>query len=172
VGESGAPGEAGVLTLTGKVELMFFLGQYHHNLDDKGRLTIPARFRDLLVAEGAYVMQGFDNNLLVLTVPTFEAISRRVNKMSLTDPSARLLKRKVFATADRVEVDRAGRILIPQFLRQSASIDGDAVLVGAGDYFEIWSPDLWTGQLSQLQDAESNAQRFLTLELSADGDQG
>lgn len=144
-----------------------FLGRYRHNIDEKGRLTIPARFRDVLAAEGAFVLQGFDNNLMVLTQPAFEAISRRVSQMSLTDPSARLLKRLIFSTADRVEVDRAGRILIPQFLRQSAGLDGDAFVVGVGDYFEIWSPDSWSVQTDQLQDAESNAQRFMSLELSS-----
>jgi len=157
---------SGVLSLICRVELMF-LGQYQHNLDDKGRLTIPARYRDLLAADGAYVLQGFDNNLMVLTAPTFEAISRRVNQMSLTDPTARLLKRLIFSTADRVEVDRAGRILLPQFLRQAAQLNGDVIIVGAGDFFEIWSPEIWAKQVEQLQDVEANAQRFMSLELSS-----
>jgi MraZ protein len=167
VGESGAPDVAGVLSLMDKVELMF-LGQYHHNLDDKGRLTIPARFRDLLAAEGAYVLQGFDHNLMVLTASTFEAISRRVNRMSITDPTARLLKRLIFSTANFVEVDRAGRILLPQFLRQGAALDSEVVIVGAGDFFEIWSPEILENQIVQLQDVETNAQRFISLELASD----
>jgi MraZ protein len=158
---------AGVLLLTGKVELMF-LGQYRHNIDEKGRLTVPARFRDVLAVDGAYILQGFDQNLMVLPAPTFEAVSRRVSKMSITDPTARLLKRLVFSTADRVEVDRAGRILIPQFLRESAFLEGDAVVVGAGDFFEIWAPTNWEGQVAQLQDVEANAQRFISLELSSE----
>lgn len=144
---------------------MFFLGQYHHNVDEKGRLTIPARFRDLLAAEGAYVVQGFDRNLMVLTVSKYEALSERLTRMSLTDPTARLLRRLLFSTADRVEVDKAGRILIPQFLRQSAALDGDAVIVGVGDYFEIWSPESWSAQAGQLQDMDKNAERFMALEL-------
>lgn len=144
-----------------------FLGQYHHNLDEKGRLTIPARFRDVLAAEGAYILQGFDRNLMVLTAAAFEAMSLRVNQMSLTDPTARLLKRLIFSTADRVEVDRAGRILIPQFLRQSAELNGDTVVVGSGSYFEIWVPKLWEEQITQLQDIEANARRFVSLELTA-----
>jgi MraZ protein len=166
VEDCGAPELAGVLSLKDRVERMF-LGRYRHNLDEKGRLIIPVRFRDVLNTEGAFVLQGFDHNLMVLTQPVFEAISRRVNQMSLTDPSARLLKRLIFSTADRVEVDRAGRILIPQFLRQAAGLSSDAYIVGAGDYFEIWAPDQWTRQTDQLQDVESNAQRFLSLELSS-----
>ncbi|HEY5574716.1 MAG TPA: division/cell wall cluster transcriptional repressor MraZ [Anaerolineales bacterium] len=143
-----------------------FLGQYQHNIDSKGRLTIPARFRELLVAEGAYVTQGFDKNLMVLTVPSFNQIYQRVNRMSMTDPMARLLKRLIFSGADRVDVDKVGRILIQQFLREAASLDTEAVIVGVGDYFEIWSPTIWEEQLTQLKDVEANAQRFMTLELS------
>jgi MraZ protein len=145
-----------------------FLGQFRHNIDDKGRLTIPARFRELVIAQGAYIMQGFDQNLMVLTSSAFEAISRKVNHMSMTDPNSRLLRRMIYSTADRVEVDKAGRLLIPLFLRQFAALNGDAVVVGAGDYFEIWSPDFWSTQMDQLQDGDANAHRFVALELSAD----
>lgn len=141
-----------------------FLGQYHHNIDSKGRLTIPARFRELLDV-GAYISQGFDRSLMVLTAPSFESISHRVNQMSMTDPAVRQLRRLIFSTADRLEVDRAGRILIPQFLRETAKLDGEAVVVGVGNYFEIWSPDVWEQQLSQLKDTDANAQRFSAFDL-------
>ncbi|HSV86537.1 MAG TPA: division/cell wall cluster transcriptional repressor MraZ [Levilinea sp.] len=142
-----------------------FFGQYEHTVDEKGRLTIPSRYRDLLL-DGAYITQGFDQNLMVLTAAAFERVYARVNRMSLTDPIARQLKRLIFSYADRVEVDRAGRILIPQFLRTSAQLDGAAIMVGVGDYFEIWSPDRWQEQNSILQDGEANAQRYAALDLS------
>lgn len=165
--QSGTPGLlAGVLSLIGWVELMFFLGQYHHTIDDKGRLTIPARYRDVLAANGACVMQGFDHNLMVWTASAYDHISQRVNRLSITDPSARMLKRLIFSTADRVEVDKAGRILIPQFLREFAELESEAVLIGNGDYFEIWSPAVWSSQELQLQDAEGNQQRFQSLALT------
>ena len=142
-----------------------FLGQFNHNLDTKGRLTIPARFRELLEG-GAYVTQGFDANLMVLTAPTFEFISQRVNMMSITDPTARELKRLLFSTASFVEPDKNGRILLPQFLRDVAGIDGEAVVVGVGQYFEIWAPEPWNQQINVLMDTEANAQRFAALNLS------
>jgi len=145
-----------------------FLGRFYHNLDDKGRLTVPARYRDLLVPDGAFVMQGFDKNLLVLPQAAFEAFSRDVSRMSMTDSTSRLLRRLVFSTADRVEIDRAGRILIPQFLRQFAGIDTSVVMVGAGQYFEIWSPEAWGVQDEQLQDSEANAQRFSAFDLTSE----
>lgn len=171
VGESGpkwkkAPDEAGVLALKGEVERMF-LGQFYHTLDDKGRLTIPARYREILAVDGAFIMQGFDQNLFILPSAVYEAISRGVSEMSLTDPRARLLKRLVFSTADHVEFDRAGRILIPQFLRQAAKLENDVVVVGNGDYFEIWSSELWSGQAEQMQDAQANADRFTELKITS-----
>jgi len=142
-----------------------FLGQYRHTIDDKGRLTVPARFRDLLV-NGAYITQGFEQNLMVLTSLGFEAITRRVNLNSITDPTARDLRRLLFSTAAQVEPDSNGRILIPQFLRERNQLDGEAVLVGVGDYFEIWTPEHWDSRLDVLMDTEANAQRFIGLDLS------
>lgn len=170
VGESGRKwnaGLSGVYLFKDKVEHMF-LGQYHHTIDNKGRLTIPARFRELLAAEGAYITLGFDQNLMVLTVPSFDQIYQRINHTSMTDPTARLLKRLIFSGADQVGVDKTGRILIPQFLREAAELDSEAVVVGVGDYFEIWSPELWAGQMAQIEDAEANAQRFMALDISTD----
>lgn len=144
-----------------------FFGRFYHNLDDKGRLTIPARYRELLLPEGAYVMQGFDPNLMVLPSAVFEKLSQNINQMSITDPDKRLLRRLIFSTADRLAFDRAGRILIPQFLRQAAGLDTNVVVVGAGVYFEIWSPEAWMAQEDQLQDAQAIAQRFAGLDLTS-----
>jgi len=137
-----------------------FLGQYLHNIDDKGRLTVPARFRDLLAAEGAYVMQGFDQNLMVLTESAFEAVSRRVGQISLTDVNARLLRRLIYSTANRLEIDKVGRVLVPAFLREFAGLESEAIIIGAGEYFEVWSQKRWSEQVAQLQDSEATAQRF------------
>jgi MraZ protein len=141
-----------------------FLGLYRHTIDNKGRLIVPARFREML-EDGSYITQGFDRNLIVLRPQTFEGISRRVNQMSMTDPNVRLLRRLIYAAADRADIDRSGRILIPQFLRDVAQIDGEAVIVGVGEYFEIWSPESWERHERDLLDTEANAQRFATFDL-------
>jgi MraZ protein len=142
-----------------------FLGQYRHTIDNKGRLIVPARFRELL-ADGAYIALGFDHNLMVLTSVAFETVSHRVNQLSLTDEIARQLRRLIFATADRVVVDKAGRIRIPQFLLTTASFSSEAVIVGVGDYFEIWAPKFWEAQSNLLHDTDANAQRYAALDLS------
>jgi len=143
-----------------------FMGQYLHSLDNKGRLTVPARYRTLLL-EGAYITQGFDRNLMVWTKASFERISQRVSQGSITDPASRLLRRFIYSSGEWLDVDRAGRILIPEFLRQVAQFNGEVVVVGVGDYFEIWSPPLWAEQQTNLQDAEANTQRFIAFDLSA-----
>ncbi len=141
-----------------------FLGRYEHTIDDKGRLTIPARYRELL-EDGAYVTQGFDHNLIVHPVASFEEMSARVNRLAFTDPVARQLKRYIFSAAERCDIDKAGRILLPQFLRELAQVDGAVILVGAGDYFEIWSPAIWAQQSHALQDTDAAAQRFSAITL-------
>ncbi len=141
-----------------------FLGRYEHAIDEKGRITIPVRYRELL-EDGAFVCQGFDKNLMVLTAASFERISERVSQISLTDPSARQLRRLIFSSAERCEFDRAGRLLLPQFLRENACLQEEAILIGVGSYFEIWSPQLWAQQNEQLQNAETTAERFAGLDL-------
>lgn len=141
-----------------------FLGRYEHTIDEKGRLTIPARFRELL-ADGAYVTQGLDHNLIVLPTSSFHTMSESVNALSMTDPTARQLRRLIFSSAVQCEIDRAGRILLPQFLRDAIQLTDTATIVGVGGHFEIWSPDYWAEQSTLLQDADSNAQRFAALDL-------
>jgi MraZ protein len=141
-----------------------FLNQYQHSFDDKGRLTIPAKLRDL-PAEGAVVVQGLDRNLMVLPPSVFEIIYNRLMSMSMTDPSARLLRHIILGNALQVIPDGAGRILISSNLREYAGLKNEVVFVGQGDYFEIWSPELWQEQQVQINDAATNAQRFATLDL-------
>ena len=77
-----------------------FLGEYRHSLDIKDRLTVPARFRELMV-DGAYILRGFDRNLMVLTPKAFDAISHRLDQMSLTDPLARALRRLIIELSNQ-----------------------------------------------------------------------
>lgn len=142
-----------------------FLGQYRHNIDEKGRLTIPARFRDLL-ANGAFVTQGFDHNLRLLTEEAFTSLYQKLSQLNTADSTTRELRRLLFANASQVEIDRIGRILVPQFLRDTAGLSSDAVIVGVGDSIEIWSPESWDKQTLQFEDLESDPQRFADIDLS------
>ena len=143
-----------------------FLSQFQHNLDDKGRLMIPARYRDLLAA-GAFITQGFDKCLMVMTDGYFKEVYERINNMNMADASARMLRRLILSNAYPVEVDKVGRILVPQNLREFLGIaSGELTVAGQGDYFEVWTPADWKSQMDNLQDVEANQQRFATLDLS------
>jgi MraZ protein len=143
-----------------------FLGQFQHNLDDKGRLMIPARYRDLLAA-GAFITQGFDKCLMVMTDAYFKEVYGRINSLNMADASARMLRRLILSNAYPVEVDKVGRILVPQNLRAFLGIEsGELAVAGQGDYFEVWTPAEWKTQMDKLQDVEANEQRFSTLDLS------
>ena len=143
-----------------------FLGQFQHNLDDKGRLMIPARFRELLEG-GAYITQGFDKCLMVLTEAYFKQVYERIEAMNLADPTARLLRRLILSNAYPIDVDKVGRILVPQNLRTFLGVpSGELVVAGQGEYFEVWTPATWAEQMALLQDVEANNARFSTLDLS------
>ncbi len=158
-------GRPGVRPLKGIIAQMF-LGQFQHTLDDKGRLMVPARYRDLLAA-GAYVTQGFDRCLMVMTEPHFNEVYAMLNGLNTADQSARMLRRLILSTAYQVEVDKVGRILVPQNLREFLGVtNGELIVAGQGEYFEVWTPAEWKTQMDNLQDVEANAQRFATLNLS------
>jgi MraZ protein len=103
----------------------------------------------------------------VMTEAYFQQVYERINAMNLADPTARLLRRLILSNAYPVEVDKVGRILMPQNLRQFIGFDGEAIVAGQGDYFEIWMPSDWTTQMDQIHDTEANNQRFATLDLSS-----
>ena len=141
-----------------------FLGEYTHTIDEKGRMIIPACFRDLL-QNGAYISLGFDNNLIVWPTTSFEAILSRLSTLSVTDSNTRLLRRMFFSKAARVEFDRAGSIILTQSLREAAHLTDNAVIAGVGDTLEIWSEELWNTQEQLIQDGKINAERFTELDL-------
>jgi MraZ protein len=141
-----------------------FLNQFHHSFDDKGRLTIPAKYREL-PEEGAYVVQGLDKNLMVLPPAVFQLLYERLMQMSLTNSVARLLRQTILGNALRVVPDASGRILLPQNLRELADLKDEVVFVGQGDRFEIWSAEHWQEQQAKIKDVETNKQLFATLDL-------
>jgi MraZ protein len=143
-----------------------FLGQFQHSIDEKGRLMVPAPFRQMLEG-GAFITQGFDRCLMVMTEVYFQQVYQRLNAMNLADPAARLLRRLILSNAYPIEIDKVGRILVPQNLRLFIHFDGEAIVAGQGEYFEVWAPADWNGQMDQIHDTEANNQRFATLNLSS-----
>ena len=140
-----------------------FLGKFARTLDGRNRITVPSAFRAELTG-GAYMTQGFDRNLQVLTASAFEQLYRQAAALNTTDPLARLLLRLFLGNA--VELPQAGAsVAIPDNLKEYAGIQQNVLLIGQGDYFEIWAPHLWGEQEAQLMDADANASRFAALTL-------
>lgn len=129
-----------------------FLGEFEHTIDDKGRVAIPARFREEL-AEGLVLTRGFDRCLQAFPRPAWQRLAERVSALSLGNEEARLLRRLLFSGAAEVEVDRQGRILIPQNLREYGALAEQVVITGMDTYFELWSSERWQGVLEKLDSA-------------------
>lgn len=155
------------LCLKLEVERMF-LGEFNHAIDDKGRLTIPARYRTDLEA-GAVVTRGYDQCLFVYTSEAFQKFTDRAQTLSPTDPENRALLRFAFSGASEAAPDKQGRILIPEFLREYARLEGECVIVGVGQYIEVWSKAGWAEQLTIVNDPAANAARFAALNLATGG---
>ena len=142
-----------------------FIGEYSHTIDDKGRLTIPARFRAPL-AEGCFISRGFDQHLIIYTRSDFQVLSAKASRLSLTNLQHRDLWRMFYGAAHEDTPDNQGRIQVPQFLRDYAGLDGEVRLIGIGQFVEVWSARAWNQKQQQLNDPASNAERFATLDLS------
>ncbi|MDA0244899.1 MAG: division/cell wall cluster transcriptional repressor MraZ [Chloroflexi bacterium] len=123
--------------------MAMFLGEYTHTIDDKGRLTIPAKFRGDLAA-GLVVTRGFDRNLMVYPLDEWQKLAQEIMAKPLADSRIRDFRRRVFSSAIDLEPDRQGRILLPPYLREFAAIENDVVIVGMFNYIEIWTSETWT----------------------------
>jgi MraZ protein len=127
-----------------------FLGEYTHSIDDKGRLTIPAKFRGDLAA-GLVLTRGFDRNLMIYPLTGWSELTERITERPQADPRMREFRRRVFSGAADLTPDRQGRIIIPPFLREFADVGDDAVIVGNFDYVEIWNTAAWETQRNLIE---------------------
>ena len=115
-----------------------FMSEYNHTLDTKGRLIIPAKFRETL-GEECVTSKGMDGCLFVYAGDDWNAFEQKLTSLPLINKEARQFARFFLAGAATVEVDKQGRILLPAHLREFAGLEKDVVLVGVGSRVEIWS---------------------------------
>ena len=119
-----------------------FIGEYNHTIDAKGRLIVPSKFRELLGSEFV-VTKGLDGCLFVYPNEEWVTIEEKFKSIPLTTKDARKFSRFFFAGATSCEVDRQGRILLPQVLREYADLQKEVVLAGVLSRIEIWNRDRW-----------------------------
>jgi len=140
----------------GEVGLVFlgFLGTHTPRLDDKGRLVLPARFREGL-AGGLVLTKGQDRSIVVWPAAEFAAYAERVNEASRSDPRVQAYQRVLFSGASDEIPDRQGRITVPAALREYAGLDRDVVVVGKSSTAEIWDAATWATYLREQEEAFS-----------------
>ena len=136
-----------------------FTGEYRHTVDEKGRMAVPVKFRARL-DPGSMVSAWLDNCLAIHTKGGWDDLSAKIANLPLTNPTARLFQRSIFARAAEVEMDRQGRILLPAHMRDSVGLHGEAVVVGSRDHAEIWAPERWDDYRRALDDPQELARAF------------
>lgn len=128
-----------------------FLGRFSHNLDAKGRLAIPAKFRGAL-ADGLVITRGIDRCLTVYPMAAWLTLAAKIDALSAADADARNFKRIVFAEAMDEVLDSQGRIVVPPELRRYAGIEREAMVVGVHNSLEIWDVARWAEQNAVAED--------------------
>ena len=119
-----------------------FIGEYTHTIDDKNRLSLPAKFRSEM-GKKVVITPGLDACLFVFTQKEWGQISARLSESSLLQADNRSFNRFMFAGATEVEIDSIGRILVPDFLRDRANLKNKAVVIGVSSRVEIWNEKVW-----------------------------
>ena len=119
-----------------------FLGEFQHTVDQKGRLAIPAKFREEL-ADGAVVTRGLDKCLVIYPRSEWASLAERVSRLPQTQPNVRTLSRLLFSGAVDLSLDSQGRTILPQYLRKYAGIAANVAVIGLYQRIEVWGLDEW-----------------------------
>ncbi len=133
-----------------------FTGSHQLTMDEKGRLAIPARYRQQLADScnsQLVLTMGPDPCLEIYPAPVFQQIAEAILKLPPRGPAA-LLRQRFIGMASECEIDKQGRVQLPQFLRGQARLNGSAVLVGNGERFDLWAEDLWNARWSEGPDSK------------------
>lgn len=128
-----------------------FIGEYSHSIDPKKRLAVPSKFRGDLGAR-LVITRGLDRCLFVYPLQVWEEIAKKLGSLSVGDPQSRRFVRIMLSGATEVEVDKQGRVLIPDYLKEYASLQKDVVIAGLFDRLEIWDQNAWKMYRSQAEE--------------------
>ncbi len=143
--------------------MMMFMGEYNHTIDAKGRLIVPSKFRESL-GDTFVVTKGLDGCLFVYDNEEWTAFEEKLKSLPITNKEARQFARFFLAGAAEVEVDKQGRILVPNILREFAQISKDVVLIGVASRIEIWSKERFDG-MAAYEDMDEIAEHMAELGL-------
>jgi MraZ protein len=132
------------------------LGEYDHTLDDKNRLTLPAKLREEL-GEEVVIARGLDGCLTVYSRAAFEVLADRMRKLDDLTREARLMRRHFFSGAPAVEVDKQGRLVVPAKLIEEFKIGREVTVAGVYDHLEIWDRAAWRAQMTAAEGSVEDA---------------
>lgn len=129
-----------------------FIGEYHHSIDDKSRMAVPAKFRDAL-KRGAVVTKGLDDCLVVYPQAEWKALADKVSQLPMSQANSRAFSRFLLSGAMDVELDKQGRMLLPDYLRQYAKMGRKVIVVGLHTRLEIWDEKQWEAYRAKTEEA-------------------
>ena len=123
--------------------MKLFLGEYDHTLDDRGRVTLPRKIRQEIEEREIVLSRGFDTCIFGFDKASWEREAAKHLDTPVTDEGGRGVRRYLFSAAEKAEIDKLGRILLPALLKEYAAIGRVVTIIGAGDHFEIWDTSAW-----------------------------
>ncbi|MEO9474852.1 MAG: division/cell wall cluster transcriptional repressor MraZ [Cyclobacteriaceae bacterium] len=145
--------------------MAFFTSEYECKLDTKGRLVLPAKIKANLPEVSTtelVIRQGFEPNLIVYPMLEYKKIHAKISALSEFNAEQRKLKRTFFRSIAQVDLDNAGRILVPKLMLAHAKLEKEAILVGMGNYIEMWNPQVFNEyQLEDPMEYSDLAQKYL-----------
>lgn len=131
------------------------MGEYHHNLDEKNRLIIPSKFR-FDIGEKFVITRGLEKCLFVYSLQEWEMISNKLKTLPFTKKDSRAFTRFFLSGASICELDKSGRVNIPNILVEYANLEKECVIIGANDRLEIWNNDLWNNFIDENESEFAN----------------
>lgn len=132
-----------------------FIGEYSLSMDNKGRMAVPAKFRATL-GSGAVLTRGLDNSLFLYPKKQWDEIAGKLSKLPISQANSRAFARLMLAGAWDVEIDKQGRMMVPEYLRKFAGITKKVVVAGLYDRLEIWNEETWNEYKSNTEQESSN----------------
>lgn len=141
-----------------------FIGHYYHSIENKGRLAIPASFRDQLQS-GGVLTWGLDGCLFLFPASSWQKLSDKLASLSMTNPQARQLTRLLVQSASDLNLDNQGRTLIPEHLRKIANLKKQVVVAGSLNRVEIWDRDTYHEHLDLIAKTVSNNPDLANLDI-------
>lgn len=137
-----------------------FIGEFHHTLDDKGRLAVPTKFRSSL--KKAVITRGLDACLFVYPLSEWQILAKKLANLPLTQANSRAFVRLMLAGAMDVTVDKQGRVIVPEYLREFAGLKKEVVVAGLYNRVEIWSKDAWVAYTARAEKDSNEIAEQLT----------